>query len=127
MILQPRGQQKRFSFVHLIIGASLVGALLSTIVLVARPSLARDNAATIEEVAKPLLEAANTWRASNPEGCPTIGGLVHEGTLSETAARHDPWGGAFRLICMDDGGFSLLSPGRDGLLGNEDDLEFPRR
>jgi hypothetical protein len=108
-------------------GLLLVSGLLATVNLVARPSLARDRSATIADVAKPLLSAATQWRSSNPEGCPTIGGLVHEGVLSESVVRHDPWGGAFRLVCLDAGNFVLLSPGRDGQLGTDDDLEYPRR
>lgn len=108
-------------------GLLLVSGLLATGVLVAHPSLARDSGTTIAEVAKPLLNAANQWRSSNPEGCPTIGGLIHEGALPDSVVRHDPWGGSFRLVCLDEGGFVLLSPGRDGQLGTDDDLEYPRR
>jgi hypothetical protein len=120
-------QKRHFSFVQLCAGLLLVGGLLATVVLVARPSLARDGGSTIADVARPLLNAASQWRNSNPDGCPTIGGLIHEGILSENASRHDPWGGAFRLVCLDEGGFVLLSPGRDGQLGTADDLEYPRR
>ena len=127
MSRQLCGHKRHFSFIQVCAGLLLVGGLLATVVLVARPSLARDSGTTIADVAKPLLSAASQWRNSNPEGCPTIGGLIHEGVLSESAVRHDPWGGAFRLVCLDEGGFVLLSPGRDGQLGTDDDLEYPRR
>lgn len=127
MIRQPCGQKRHFSFIQLCAGLLLVAGLLATGVLIARPSLARDGGSTIADIAKPLLSAASQWRNANPDGCPTIGGLIHEGVLSENAVRHDPWGGAFRLVCLDEGGFVLLSPGRDGQLGTDDDLEYPRR
>ncbi len=117
----------RFNLVKICAGLLCVGGLVATVVLVARPSLARDNRDSIANIANPLLSAARTWREANPEGCPTVGGLIHEGALPEDIERYDPWGGAFRLVCSDDGEFSLLSPGRDGQLGTEDDLEFPRR
>jgi hypothetical protein len=127
MSRQLCGQKWHFSIVQVCAGLLFVGGLLATVVLIARPSLARDSGSTIADVAKPLLSAASQWRNSNPEGCPTIGGLIHEGVLSESAVRHDPWGGAFRLVCLDEGSFVLLSPGRDGQLGTDDDLEYPRR
>ena len=120
-------QRIRFKAVKICAGLLCVGGVVATMVLVARPSLAQDNRDTIASVATPLLAAARAWREANPEGCPTVGGLINEGALPEDLERHDPWGGAFRLVCSDDGEFSLLSPGRDGQLGTEDDLEFPRR
>ena len=120
-------RKSRLNLVKVFAGLLGVGGFLATVVLVARPSLARDNRDGISTVAAPLLAAARSWRAANPEGCPTVGGLIHEGALPEDIERGDPWGGTFRLVCSDDGEFSLLSPGRDGQLGTADDLEYPRR
>ena len=107
-------------------GVVCVGGFVVTIISITRTSLAFDNRDDISVVATPLLTAARVWRQSNPQGCPTIGGLIHDGAIAEDAERHDPWGGAYRLVCLDVGGFSLISPGRDGQLGTDDDLEFPR-
>jgi|GEM_PF-3379070 len=126
MVQEPATRERRFSWIQVCSAALLVSALLGAVVLIARPSLARDYA-SIDEIARPLLSAAGHWRESNPEGCPTIGGLIHEGAVSQDVVRHDPWGGPFRLVCLVDGGFALLSPGQDGRLGTEDDLEYPRR
>jgi hypothetical protein len=127
MISKAARSNGRVSWIQLCAGALLVATFVGAVVLVARPSLARDNGTSIDEIARPLISAASQWRQSNPEGCPTIGGLIHEGALPEDVLRHDPWGGSFRLVCLDDGGFALLSPGRDGQLGTDDDLEYPRR
>jgi hypothetical protein len=93
---------------------------------VARPSLARDNQESIARLAEPVLAAARQWREQNPEGCPTIGGLINEGTLSADVEREDPWGGTLRLVCAKGDEFSLLSPGQDGRLGTDDDILWPK-
>jgi hypothetical protein len=96
-------------------------------ILIARPSLAHDNRDTIARLAEPVLAAARQWREQNPDGCPTIGGLIRERMLDADVDREDPWGGTLRLVCAEGGQFSLLSPGQDGRLGTEDDIEWPKQ
>jgi len=111
------------------IGLSLagIGFICVAVVLVARPSLAHDNQESIARLAEPVLAAAHQWREQNPEGCPTIGGLINEGTLRADVEREDPWGGTLRLVCAEGDQFSLLSPGQDGRLGTDDDIVWPKR
>ena len=106
---------------------ALLVLVLSTVVaiLIARPSLANNNSKALEQAAQPLFAAANQWRAQNPEGCPTIGVLVREGLLDADVNRMDPWGGTLRLVCSDRDRITVLSPGEDGRLGTDDDLEWP--
>lgn len=104
-----------------------LGCICAAAVLIARPSLARNNQDSIARLAEPVLAAAHQWREQNPDGCPTIGGLIHEGILDANVEREDPWGGTLRLVCADGGEFSLLSSGQDGRLGTDDDIEWPRR
>lgn len=104
----------------LVLGISSVGA-----VLVARPSLAKDNSKALEQTAQPLFAAANQWRDQHSEGCPTVGVLVREGLLEADVSRVDPWGGTLRLVCSESDRISVLSPGQDGQLGTDDDLEWP--
>src|SRR5664279_1813482 len=82
------------------IGLSLlgIGCVSIAVVLVARPSLAHDNQESIARLAEPVLAGARQWREQNPEGCPTIGGLINDGTLSADVEREDPWGGTLRLV-----------------------------
>ncbi len=104
----------------LVLGLISVGA-----VLVARPSLAKDNAKALEQTAQPLFAAANQWRDQHSDGCPTVGVLVREGLLDADVSRVDPWGGTLRLVCSEQDRVSVLSPGQDGQLGTADDLEWP--
>ena len=112
----------RLKIVKICLSLLGIGCVTTAIVLVARPSLARDNADSIARLAEPVLAAAQQWRDQNAEGCPTIGGLIHEGLLDSNVEREDPWGGTLRLVCSESGQFRVLSPGQDGQLGTEDDI-----
>ena len=103
----------------------LLGLSSLAAVLVARPSLAKNDTKAFEQTAQPLVAAANQWRDQNPEGCPTVGALVREGLLDADINRVDPWGGTLRLVCADRDRITVLSPGQDAQLGTEDDLEWP--
>ncbi len=118
---------KRLGMVKICLSLLGLGCMCIAVVLVARPSLARDNRDSIARLAEPVLVAASRWREQNPDGCPTIGGLIHEGILDANVEREDPWGGTLRLVCAEGGQFSLLSSGQDGRLGTEDDIEWPQR
>ncbi len=104
-----------------------LGLATAIAVLVARPSLASNNTKAFAQLAQPLLAAADQWRDRNPEGCPTIGVLVREGFLDSNIDRVDPWGGTLRLVCSERDRITVLSPGKDGQLGTDDDLEWPER
>lgn len=119
--------RQRLRTLKICLSVLCLGCLAIAVILVARPSLARVNQDSVARVAEPLLVAARQWREQNPEGCPTLGGLIHEGVLSAEVEREDPWGGTFRLVCNDNGAFTLVSPGKDGRLGTEDDIEWPAR
>ena len=121
--VQP-SNQTRLKIVKIGLGLLVVGCVSTALVLVTRPSLARDNRESIARLAEPVLAAARQWRDQNPDGCPTIGSLIHEGLLNEDVEREDPWGGTLRLVCAEGGQFSLLSPGLDGRLGTDDDIEW---
>ena len=121
--VQPPNQT-RLNLMKVSLGLLGVGCISAAIVLVARPSLARDSRESIARLAEPVLAAAHQWRDQNPDGCPTIGVLIHEGLLSADVEREDPWGGTLRLVCSEGGQFSLLSPGQDGRLGTDDDIEW---
>jgi hypothetical protein len=109
------------------LGLVAVGCVSAVVVLGARPSLARNSRDSIARLAEPVLAAAQQWHNQNAEGCPTIGALINEGLLDRDVEREDPWGGTLRLVCLNDGQFRLLSPGQDGQLGTEDDIEWPQR
>ncbi len=116
----------RLRLVKICLSVLGIGCVCVAVVLVASPSLAHDNQASIARLAEPVLTAAREWREQNPEGCPTIGGLINEGNLSADVEREDPWGGTLRLVCADGDKFSLLSPGQDGRLGTDDDIVWPK-
>lgn len=105
----------------------VLGVSCMVAVLVARPSLAKNSAKALQQTAQPLFVAANQWRDQNPEGCPTVGVLVRDGFLDADVHRVDPWGGTLRLVCSDHDRIIVLSPGQDGQLGTDDDIEWPNR
>ena len=117
----------RLKVVKICLSLLLVGCISAAIFLVTRTSLARNNRDSIARLAEPVLAAAQQWRDQNPDGCPTIGGLIRDGSLSADVQREDPWGGTLRLVCSEGGRFSVLSPGQDGQLGTNDDIEWPQR
>ena len=124
MTTPPVRSKQPISTVKVAIG---ILGLSCVAVLVARPSLARDNGKAIAQLAQPVISAASQWREQNPDGCPTVGVLVREGLLDADVERVDPWGGTLRLVCAKDSQITVLSPGQDGRLGTDDDVTWPQQ
>ena len=75
--------------------------------------------------AQRIREAGLKWRADNQRGCPTLSQLQHERKLASEARTDDPWGQRYRVDCRADD-IVVVSPGRDGKLGTEDDVRVPK-
>jgi hypothetical protein len=108
-----------FSKFELLMALSLLTLAGTGVVLISRPSLAKDSE-PLSAQAAPLLAAATQWRAENPSKCPTLGQLVEDGLLDSNVSREDPWGGVFRIQCRDERMF-LHSDGEDQKSGTADD------
>jgi hypothetical protein len=75
--------------------------------------------------AQRIRDAVVEWRSDNQEGCPTLSQLQQEHRLDRAAQTEDPWGQRFRVEC---GGsdISVVSAGRDGKSGTDDDVRVPK-
>jgi hypothetical protein len=109
------------------IGATLgiIGLIAGGFGLLLKPAGEPGKRDTAFESAGKIRNAADLWQKEHGRDCPTLSQLSHDGFLAADAATGDPWGGRFRLVCDGDH-IVVISPGRDGALGTDDDVEFPR-
>lgn len=67
------------------------------------------------------------WRERHGETqCPTVGQLLADGVLDETAKAEDPWGRRFRVECLE-GRVRTVSAGPDKTDNTEDDISIPEK
>ncbi|MGC4064379.1 MAG: hypothetical protein QM784_06995 [Polyangiaceae bacterium] len=121
-MIVPRTLGRGFSKFELLLALSLLTLGGAGVVMISRPSLAKD-AEPLATAAAPLIAAATEWRAENPTDCPTIGLLVADGFLDAAVPREDPWGGVFRVQCRN-GRIYLHSDGEDQKPGTADDQQI---
>ena len=75
--------------------------------------------------ARQIRGAVKAWWIDHDRGeCPGVAQLVESGTLDRDSPRLDPWGEAWRVECSEDE-VSVVSLGRDRLLGTADDIRVP--
>lgn len=115
----PRTSSRGFSKTELVMALSLLTLAAAGVILIARPSLAK-NGDPLVELAAPLVAAASEWHTANPSDCPTVGLLIEDGYLDANVSREDPWGGVFRVQCRD-GQLFIHSDGEDQKPGTADD------
>lgn len=66
--------------------------------------------------------AALNYLLTNTRGdCPSFQDLVNDGQIDRQASGQDPFGNDFVIECEGDD-VTVLSPGRDGQMGTEDDI-----
>ncbi len=79
-----------------------------------------------ESDAHEIRKAARLWWADHEvSACPSLEALLRDKILERDGARHDPWGGEYRIECADEE-VTVTSSGRDRKLGTEDDVRVPR-
>ena len=80
---------------------------------------------TTETNARSVRQAVEAWRMSTGSAeCPSFEELMAAGTLDKGSARHDAWGEAWQVECVDSD-VTVTSPGPDRQLGTEDDIRAP--
>ena len=76
--------------------------------------------------ARTIQQAAITFMMeSSDRGCPTVEDLDADDLLDKTTERTDAWGHDFELSC-EDGSVHVVSPGKDGELATDDDIQLVR-
>lgn len=82
---------------------------------------------TTETQVRNLCAAVKTWWVEGgTSSCPAVEELIDAGVLDRDSARRDPWGHEWQLECTA-GDVTVISPGRDGQLGTDDDIRIPPR
>lgn len=71
--------------------------------------------------AKSIASAAELYLTEH-ENCPTVDELVAEKVIAKNKNTKDAWNNAFTIECDEDG-VTVKSPGPDGQMGNEDDIQ----
>jgi hypothetical protein len=105
-------------------GAGVTALAAVTVVVMARAGT-QDERAVAVDAGRHVLSAAQSWKASNSAGCPTITELVESGELDLAARTDDAWGNRFRIVC-DGVHAGVRSAGPDGRLDTPDDLRIDR-
>lgn len=119
---RTRALARGLTKVELALSVSLATLLVAGVALMVWPQQRASENDQATERAQLILEAAREHRqeARGKSGCPTYSVLVHERRLDPKLDGHDPWGHRYRITCERD--LSVVSPGRDGQLGTDDDV-----
>ena len=123
--MRHRRVQRGVTWIEVAIGVAVVGALGAGIFAVVQPEGRAREVDDAVKSAQRIREAGLSWRNDNSSGCPTLSQLQHEHKLSSDARTDDPWGQRYRVDCRNDD-IVVVSPGRDGKLGTDDDVRVPR-
>jgi len=107
------------------LGVAVIGLIAGGALAVMKPEGRAREVDSAVKTAQRIREAGLSWRTENSNGCPTLSQLKHERKLASDATTDDPWGQRYRVDCRDDD-IVVISPGRDGKLGTDDDVRVPR-
>jgi general secretion pathway protein G len=113
------------TWIEAALGVAVLGLIVGGVVAVMKPEGRAQEVDVAVKSAQRIREAGLSWRNDNSSGCPTLSQLQHEHKLSSDARTDDPWGQRYRVDCRNDD-IVVVSPGRDGKLGTDDDVRVPR-
>lgn len=100
----------------------IIMAMVATAVGVAvLPRLEKAKVDSTRTAAQTINSAATMWIVENG-GCPTVQDLVDDGILNKSKKTTDAWDNEFTIEC-DASGPAAVSPGPDGQIGTEDDVQ----
>lgn len=105
----------------------IIMALISAAVggvVINRLRSAEENTARTD--ARTIADQVINYVAENPGAdCPDMDELVSSGFIDEDRRVKDPWDNDFTIECQGDD-ITVMSPGRDGQMGSEDDISSDR-
>ena len=118
-----RVAQRGVTLVEVMIVVVILGLISAGVAFAVFPQLKKGQVQTTEVSMRTLRLAAETWRGSHSDECPTPQRLQQDKIVDPSTKMSDAWGTTFKIICDDDNTI-IFSPGPDKKEGNDDDLRI---
>ncbi len=117
-----RRRQRGMTLIEIMIVVGIIAMIAGGVAVALVPQLEKARVKTTKTDAQALRSAVTMYVADNPRGCPTVENLIEERYLDKSKRTTDAWDGEFRIEC-EGGDIVVISPGPDGQIGTEDDLQ----
>jgi general secretion pathway protein G len=114
-------RQEGMSLVEIMIVVIIMAMIATAVGVALLPQLDKAKVDSTRTDAKAISSAATMWIAENG-GCPTVQNLIDDRILDRTKRTRDAWDRDFVIECDQDGPI-VISAGKDGQLGTEDDIQ----
>ncbi|MBN1773353.1 MAG: type II secretion system protein [Deltaproteobacteria bacterium] len=128
--LRPGGRaaretQRGMTLIEIMVVIAIIGLLMGAVAFLVIPRFTKAKEGTAKILVEKVYNAAAEYYTIAPPGggCPTLEDLVREDLIKEEQT-NDQWGNPLEITCMGDVVESVTSAGKDGQMGNDDDISF---
>ncbi len=119
-----RALQRGVTLIEILIVLAIIGLIAGGVAVAALPQFKKAQVSTTRNSAQQLQKAAEFWRTTNGNECPTAEKLKADKQIDSTAKLSDAWDMPFKIICDDDD-TTVVSFGPDKKEGTADDIRVP--
>lgn len=123
--LDARTTQRGMTLIEIMVVIAIIGLLMGAVAFLVVPRFTKAKEGTAKILVEKVYNAAAEYYTIAPPGggCPTLEDLVREDLIKEEQTK-DQWGNPLEIRCSGDVVESVTSAGKDGQMGNDDDITF---
>ena len=120
-----RDAQRGMTLIEIMVVIAIIGLLMGAVAFLVVPRFTKAKEGTAKILVEKVYNAAAEYYTIAPpgNGCPTLEDLVREDLIKEEQIK-DQWGNPLEITCTGDVVESVVSAGKDGQMGSEDDISF---
>ena len=120
-----RTARRGMTLIEIMVVIAIIGLLMGAVAFLVVPRFTKAKEGTTRILVEKVYNAAAEYYTIAPpgSGCPTLEDLVREDLIKEEQTK-DPWGHPLEIRCSGDVVESVTSAGKDGQMGNDDDITF---
>ncbi len=121
--LRRRRRNAGMTLVEIMIVVIIMALIATGVAVAVMPQLERAKVRDTQTAVAAVRGAAEMYLADSPgNDCPSVDDLVEGGFLNSATRTTDAWDQAFSIEC-DGIDITVTSPGPDGQMGSEDDIQ----
>jgi general secretion pathway protein G len=120
--LRRQRREEGMTLVEIMIVVIIMALIATAVGVAVLPQLQKAQDKTAKGDAQAIRSAVTLYIGENPGECPTVDDLKEGGFIDSSKRTADPWDNEFQIEC-NGSNISVISAGKDGQFGTEDDIQ----
>jgi len=122
---EPRIPLQGMTLIEIMVVIAIIGLIMGAVAFLVIPRFQQSKEKVAGILVQKVYNAAAEYYTIAPPGggCPTLDDLTRENLIKREQTK-DPWGKEMQISCEGDVVSEVRSSGKDGSMGNDDDISY---